>query len=245
MRALAAAYAAKPGYRSRWSGVTFVSTATCGRKRSTPSSWKDDSSHTKSRGPGCRQEARERRADVSGERRRAGPPRGEDLGDPGGRRRLSVGPRDGDPAVRCPAPRPRRCATRPRSPRGREAPRRAPAARPGRRAARRATPRATPPRPASRARALRRRSARRAPSSASRPSKSLSGRLSPTATPTPRATSASASARPLRAKPSTATRRGSGSGGGAAGYVIGSALIAASTSRARARRRRARGSRSG
>ena len=30
----------------------FVSTATWGRKRSTPSSWKDDSSHTKSRGPG-------------------------------------------------------------------------------------------------------------------------------------------------------------------------------------------------
>ena len=46
----------------------FVSTATCGRNRSTASSWNDDTSQTKSRGPVSDEKPGERRADVSGER---------------------------------------------------------------------------------------------------------------------------------------------------------------------------------
>ena len=83
--------------------------------------------------------------------------------------------------------------------------------------------------------ARRRRTARRGNASSPRPSKSVSGRLSPTVTATPRSASASASARPLLAKPSTAIRRGR----------TASPLIAASGSRARAPQRGSRGSRSG
>ena len=194
----------KPAYRSRWSGVTLVSTATCGAEAV---------DRLELEGRQLADEVARRRAPRGSPRaarrccpraRPAGPARRRIVGDPGRRRRLAVGPGDGDPAVlarrlglgdapgdldlredRDPAPARR-------------------ARRPARRAARRARPRASRLRPRNaRRRPAEEELARRGPRSALEPGerRSRAGRRRPTRR-RRASSSASASARPLRAKPS-------------------------------------------
>ena len=160
----------------------------------------------------------------------------EHLGDPGRRRRLSVGAGHGDPAVRARAPRPRRCARRSRSRRG-------PAFPATRAAATAGESRGTPGEIASQ-------SAPASSSDGEPPKKkrapraagglldvlrqsSSAGRASPTETSTPRASSA------LGQRPAAAGETEDGDRAAAGSRearseespVIGSALIAASGSR--------------
>ena len=211
--------------------MTFVSTATSGRKRSIASSWNEDTSQTKSRGAAS-SDGTPRAARRCCRRARPGAAPSAERS-----RRSSASSwtcrwcRSRRPSGSRRAPRPRRCATRSRSPRDRQprrAPRRPPdasAGPPGESASQSA--------PSSRdsvGRPRRRRTARPAARRAPRPPRTPPPAGRRRRTLRRRASSrASASARPLRANPRTRRPRQSGRRGG---EVVIAALIAASASRA-------------
>ena len=95
IRSFAARYASKLPCRSRWSGSRLSSTAIRGRKRSTSSSWKLESSQTThSSARHVADELAQRRADV------AGGARAEHRAEQLGRRRLPVRAGDAEDRVR-------------------------------------------------------------------------------------------------------------------------------------------------